>query len=483
MNARTLLTKVRVVLAAALAVAAVGCGSGGLDKAGGAVTRPVTLTLADDSGDLSDVQPFTSAVKEISHGALQIKVEGLSARLQDLTSEPPMIRDVQLGRAQLGAIGTRVFGTMGVNTFEALQAPFLIDSYALQRKVLDSGVSQQMLAALKPRGLVGLGLLPGPLARPAGFTRMLLAAATYRGAKIGILPSAVAGDTLRALGAVPDPSYSPSDDGGEYDVEAADTGANMPGAKLTGNVVFWPLPGVIFMNRRAFESLTAGQRSDLLRAAAYAQTHAKPYFGNDAAYAPDLCRRNEVVTASSADLNGLRVAVEPVYAGLEADPATKAFIAEITSLRQAIHGWTDSVTCAPTRNTAQSTTKASPVEGIWQVTYTKEEFVAAGAPADEIALSGGSGHFSLKISGGHWWLRLIAGDEGAQNQSSASGTYAITGDEILFRRLDRAYPGSDTEVWGPYTVSVYRDTLTFKKAGVTPMPTGLVVKPWLRVGT
>jgi TRAP-type C4-dicarboxylate transport system substrate-binding protein len=474
MNSRTIPSRARIVLAAALAVAAVGCGSGSLDKAGGAVTRPVTLTLADESGDPSDVRPFTSAVSEISHGALQIKV-------QSSWPEPPLIHDVQAGKAQLGSIGTRVFGTVGVNTFEALQAPFLVDSYALQRKVLDSGVSQQMLAALKPKGLVGLGLLPGPMARPAGFTRMLLAAATYRGAKIGILPSAVAGDTFRALGAVPDLSYSSSDDGGEYDVEAADTGANVPGAKLTGNVVFWPLPGVIFMNQRAFASLTAGQRSELLRAGTYAQTHAKPYFGNDAAYAPDLCRRNEVVTASAADLSGLRVAVEPVYARLEADAATKAFIAEITSLRRAIHGSTDSVTCPPTRNTAQSTTKPSPVEGMWQVTYTKQEFVAAGAPSDEIALSGGSGHFSLEISGGHWWLRLIAADEGAQNQSSASGTYTITGDKILFRRLDRAYPGS--EVWGPYIWSVYRDTLTFKKAGAYPMPTGLVVKPWLRVGT
>jgi hypothetical protein len=45
--------------------------------------------------------------------------------------------------------------------------------------------------------------------------------------------------------------------------------------------------------------------------------------------------------------------------------------------------------------------------------------------------------------------------------------------------------GSNTEVQGPYIWSVYKDTLTFKKA-VPPgveIPTGYVVKPWRKTGT
>ena len=59
----------------------------------------------------------------------------------------------------------------------------------------------------------------------------------------------------------------------------------------------------------------------------------------------------------------------------------------------------------------------------------------------------------------------------------------MTGDKILFHRHDHAYLGSDTQVWGPYIWSVYRDTLTFRKAGAAPMPTDLVVKPWLKITT
>jgi len=83
MNARTLPGRAYVVLAAALAMAAAGCGQGNLDKAGGAVPKPVVLTLANDSSDISGAQPFATAVRELSHGTLQIKIEVPSARLGD----------------------------------------------------------------------------------------------------------------------------------------------------------------------------------------------------------------------------------------------------------------------------------------------------------------------------------------------------------------------------------------------------------------
>ena len=51
------------------------------------------------------------------------------------------------------------------------------------------------------------------------------------------------------------------------------------------------------------------------------------------------------VTASRADLAGLRAAVQPVYRKLESNPATKAFIAQITAMRQAAGGAPDAVSC------------------------------------------------------------------------------------------------------------------------------------------
>jgi hypothetical protein len=119
------------------------------------------------------------------------------------------------------------------------------------------------------------------------------------------------------------------------------------------------------------------------------------------------------------------------------------------------------------------------------VTYTENELIAAGADAGSLLPSEGNwGHFTLTFRQGHWWQRLIGGDPGATpNNRVDYGTYVVTGDKINFYRHDHDYPGSDTEVWGPYIWSVYRDTLTFKLAAPPPMPLGLVVKPWRKTGT
>ena len=64
----------------------------------------------------------------------------------------------------------------------------------------------------------------------------------------------------------------------------------------------------------------------------------------------------------------------------------------------------------------------------------------------------------------------------------------MRGDKITFYAYVPDDPGAPVhQVWGPYTWSVYRDTLTFKKAwpeayyGVDKGPTGFVVKPWHKV--
>jgi hypothetical protein len=116
------------------------------------------------------------------------------------------------------------------------------------------------------------------------------------------------------------------------------------------------------------------------------------------------------------------------------------------------------------------------LEGKWEVQYTRSEFDAAGAdPSEDLPVNWG--HFTLVFDHGRWW------SIGRKPGSSAAGTYAVSGSKITFYRDDHAYPGSNTEVWGPYVWSVYRDTLTFSKpASFAGGPTELVVKPWRKAG-
>jgi hypothetical protein len=349
----------------------------------------------------------------------------------------------------------------------------------LERRVLDSNIAGRMLAGLRRAGLAGLVILPGPLRRPVGFGRPLRTPADFRGATIGIVASGVSEEILRALGAVPVVSSINATglDGLETHVMKVALGPAGPNVFVTGNIVLEPRPNVIFMNRRAFESLRASQQNLVLRAAALARTSARVYEPDREGLA-DICRRGvKIVAASKADLQALRTAERPVYRSLRSSQQTRTFIDEINAMRRVSRNRPDAVHCPTTGAARSAATTASALDGKWAVTYTRKEFGAAGAYADEVNVVGNWGHFTLTFRRGHF------AQSGSVPNSGGSGTFVVRGNRILFHRHDHAYPGSDTEVWGPYIWSVYRDTLTFKKVSPLPeIPTGLVVKPWRRIG-
>lgn len=472
-----------VVLCGLSLVLLAGCGGSGSDKAGETLAHAVVLTLADGEDDVSNAQPFANAVKQLSNGTLQIVIKS-PWRPNALRYETDLIKDVETGKAQLGVTASRAFDTVGIESFQALQAPFLIDTIALERKVLASDIRQRMLDGIEPSGLVGLAILPGPLRRPMAVAHALRSALDFRGRKIGIRDSVVTAETLRALGAIP--VVLPRDnnisglDGAEGHLVNFDEALPLRGATITGNVDFEPRPDVIFINQRTFESLTSAQRRVLVAAAARVQMTAAIY-QPDSGAARDLCRRGiKLVAASATDLASLRAAVRPVYAALESNASTKGFIEKIASIRDAVGGSPDAAACTAAAEAGGTTQAGTMLDGDWQVTYTRSQFFAAGAQSGE-DIPGNWGHFTLTFNRGRW--TDIFPDVDRAVDGPGSGTYVVKGDEITFYRTDHAYPGSDTEIWGPYTWSVYRDTLTFRKSkNFGQGPTGLVVKPWRRSG-
>jgi hypothetical protein len=70
-------------------------------------------------------------------------------------------------KADLGAVGGRAWDAVGVTSLDALQAPFLIDSYALEQDVLESAIPARMLQALGPLGLAK-EVRPAPLSPALG---------------------------------------------------------------------------------------------------------------------------------------------------------------------------------------------------------------------------------------------------------------------------------------------------------------------------
>src|SRR5215207_10558145 len=113
-----------VALAVIAAVLAGGCGGGGSgDKAGGS-GEPLVLRMANAYGDLQTapvIEHFVSQVKERSGGNLRIQVANRWGDYAD-DAEQQVVRAVAAGKVDLGWAGARVFDTMGVPSFEALQA-------------------------------------------------------------------------------------------------------------------------------------------------------------------------------------------------------------------------------------------------------------------------------------------------------------------------------------------------------------------------
>jgi TRAP-type C4-dicarboxylate transport system substrate-binding protein len=171
-----------VVLLAVMAVSA-GCGSSGFDKAGSTQARhPVVLTLADFNGDTGELDGFAARVARLSSGTMRINIKD-RWRFGQVNYETGLIGDVRAGKAELGVVGSRAWDSVGVGSFRALAAPLLIDSYALQERVLRSPMIGQMLGGLRPLGLAGIGVLPGPLRKPLGITRRRSSPPTMRGSR------------------------------------------------------------------------------------------------------------------------------------------------------------------------------------------------------------------------------------------------------------------------------------------------------------
>jgi TRAP-type C4-dicarboxylate transport system substrate-binding protein len=261
------------------AVLFAGCGAAGGDRAGGApAPEPRVLTLANAFGDSGELEGFIQQVDRLSNGTLRIEVQD-SWRDGEATAEQQLIVDVRAGAADLGAAPSRAWDSLGVRSVRALHAPLLVDSYALQQRVVEGPLVTDMLKGLEPLGLAGLGVLPGPMRKPLGVTRPLAKPADYKGLAFGIQRSGVADATFRALGATPVPFPA---DGAimrfgaiEQQLHAIDGNRYADSAKyLTANVNLWPRPLVLFANQAAFDALTANQQ-DLLRRAVAAATPAQ----------------------------------------------------------------------------------------------------------------------------------------------------------------------------------------------------------------
>ena len=440
-NGRTRLAMTSLAVMAA--IVAGGCSGAEpiAGKAGGAAP-PLVLHMVSAFGDLNavpGVEYFVSQVKERSGGALSIEVtNGYGDYAND--AEQQVVQGVAGGNADLGWAAARVFDTMGVTSFQALQAPMLIDSYSLEQAVIASSIPDQMLQGLDKVGVRGLGVLADGLRKPAAVKHPLLEAADWRGITFGTVKSEGQAQAIQALGANPKEvsrrSRNEALSAGEIQgfettlLNYGSDGLAKAAPYATANVNLWPQMDVLLGNPERLAALSDQQRGWLEEAARVAAERSVELVDKDAENLQKACQLGaRFANASKDDLAALRNDFAPVYASIEQDAQTKAFIEQIQELKHstpagkplAIPAGCDGK--APAQADAKAATASSELNGTYRHILTKEDALRAGDTEDQpfplvdtIRLRDG------QVEGGCW------GSQGA--------SYSLSGNQITLSSVE-----------------------------------------------
>jgi len=357
----------------------------------------------------------------------------------------------------------------------------LIDSYALQQAVLTSDMPGQMLHGLDQLGVRGLGVLADGLRKPVAVEQPMLVAADWRGITFGTVRSQGQTQAIQALGATPmevlgrsrNEALAAGELGGfELSLFLYERNVLTHGAPyVTANVNLWPQMDVLLANPGRLAALTGQQRGWLQQAARDAADRSAAIADRDAQSLRNTCQSGaRFADASPAELASLRNAFAPVYASLDQDPQTKAFIQQIKALKQSTPAGAPLAIPAGCTGTApeqpadSSGTAPAGLNGTYRYLLTKEDARKVGDPeVDQFP------HVStVKLRDGKV-------DGGCFGQGA---TYSVTGGRITF----------DTPEYG------YNMTFTFSVDGkgnlhltpVPPMDKGDAFqcssKPWTKIG-
>ena len=487
-------------------------GRGGLDKAGGIVTpAPLDLRMANTRGYEAD--PFLERVAKLSAGALTLTADPKLGQ-PTLTNEPDALRAVRDGRVDIAIVPTRSFDAVGVKAFDALMDPMVVDSLALQDKVLADPVASDMLGGLASAGLVGIGVLPGPIRLPNGITRRLLGPATYAGARIAFNASPISGRALQTLGAVPVESAFDGADMTAFDgleQQASSIASNQYDGIvrwMTTNVGLWPRPVAVVAGAGAWGRLTGTQRGWLVQAAKGALSDTDRAAGvEDIA---NMCRRGRIaiVSASASQISQLRRAFAPVDRWLRTDAATAGYLDRIRTIKKQAGGTPSGqpVDCAALAGRPKSTQPpgpgsagplpspvpagpASKIDGNYAMLTTAKELTAAGASPGEVA-PGNWGDLRWVLDRGRFASTQFASTKSDGRTCTWNyGTYVIHDGQVVELTMlggGGIVGGGGVNQAGEvfkFTFSTYHDTMKLSEVAGETSPVPWMVKPWQRQPT
>ncbi len=468
-----------------------GCGNASVDKAGGAKPLPAVTLEVINTRSSAEMAPFVQTLTKLSGGALRLSGDEKFGN-GSTSAELDAIQAVRDGNADLAVVPARAWHEAGVTAFDALVAPMAVDSMGLQQKVLAGTMPSRMLASVSTLGLVGIGILPGPMRKPAGITRTLMAPRDLRGATVAISRSEVADHAFRTLGASPVPSpfegaALTGDDGIEQQVGSI-AGNQYDGVvrSITVNVNLWPRPNIIVGNAQAMKRLSGSQLGQLQSAAHDAlDSSIQALVTDEAGFAAVLCRRGKLgfQTATADQVAAWRSAFGPVDVWLRQDSQTGAFLDEIAALRnsgvQPLPG--ERLSCESTASTSSASAQPStPFDGVYEMDTSE----ADGQKSDPKVVPENWGHWVFVFGGG----RFAFTQENRLACGWGYGTYTVAGSQVEWRFTGgggKTPTGATTKLGEEFVFdwNRYRDTMTLSAVSGAVSPDIFYLKPWHRLSS
>lgn len=509
----------RAVGAVALLGAVISCASNvGADRSGGQVVRLSFATIDGDVNGNVGVGPgtFVEQLAKVSGGRLRVDV---STSYGDGAgdAESTLLRSIAVGKLDGGWPATRAFANAGIDGLRAIEAPMTLTSYAAVRDLVQGPALTIVLERLDDTGVVGLGLVVGPLRRPFAKNAPLLEPGDWREVRFRVYHSPVQSDTVRHLGGVPvDVGYVWMDRiragtlrGGEFDVAGyAGNGFGTEAGNLPANVVLWPKVPVLTLSQARFDAMTERQQQWVRTAASRAVRASVVAAFDESADARSLCAQGvRIVHATDQQLSALRSAVAPVIDRLAQDPVEAPLLDAVQSV--AVQHPQPETLAVPASCQNGDGGQAAPEiphhdsllpDGMYRVAIPAGDVVAAGVSNGP----GWSGTWTLRVKDGGYTLTCRPlGNPGRDCGNTVSDSaleagwlrgqghlaYFVSDPKRLSRLNGCELPVSaagdnhcDPQAPYPARWSLDGGILTFTEVSRGQTPAHLTLKPWERIG-
>ncbi|WP_134700856.1 TRAP transporter substrate-binding protein [Ammoniphilus sp. YIM 78166] len=282
---------------------------------------------------------FVELVKEKTNGRIDIQIYP-SRQLGD---DREILEQTMNGSIDSAVVSSAIFSGF-TPVLDAVQMPFLINSYDIEEKVLKAPVTKELLDSLdQSLGLKGLTLFEGGMRHIANTKKEVKSPSDLEGLKLRVVPSDLIKDTFAKLGSSPTPMaygeiYSALQtkviDGEEINLTSIVAEKHYEVLKhitLSGQ---FPFPGALIFNSDIFNGLSDEDKKAIQEAAVEATDFNISEVKVLDTEALKTIKEKGITVTELKDNKEFLDLTKPVYDAYSSkDPLIKKFIEEVQKLK------------------------------------------------------------------------------------------------------------------------------------------------------